>query len=106
MDLSRMMRLVCKKWPWTTERYPEMPTPGSARKRFQRRHVLWHMLKQIGHLAAIEERLDHDPASSSTARTDEIVKLLINTLQLARVEGMSPARLASALEQHLDTTPV
>ncbi len=106
MDLSKMMRLVRRRWPWIVERYPEMPAPGPARKRFQRHHLLWHMMKQLGRLTAIEERLDHDPAGADPARNDALVKLLINVMHFAMVEGLTPARLSAALEKYFDTTPV
>ncbi len=112
MHLSKLIELVREKWVWSAERYPGLPDEArqgrldrDPRSRFQRKHVLMHMMKQVGGLSAAEQDCDHDPHNGyrprELNRRDEIAKLLIDVLQFAAIEGYTEADLVSEMKKAL-----
>ena len=110
MDLQALIDLIRREWHWTERRYPGMSKhgePGSeARRRFQRRHVLLHLAKQVGKLSEFEERNDHGRHSGAhAARTEQIAKMLISVLQFSMVENITAEELAAAIKQVFHPAP-
>lgn len=110
MDLQALIDLIRNEWPWTEERYPEMARhgePGSeGRKRFQRQHVLFHLAKEVGELAKLEERNDHGRGSGAhSARKEQIAKMLVSVLQFAMVEGITAENLFDEITRIFHATP-
>lgn len=93
MQLSRMMRAIRAKWLWTDENYPgyDAQPEGRARELFRLKHVMLHLVKQIGIVAAAIERVEHhpkEPGPSQTSRIETCGKLLVLALQLADLSGV------------------
>lgn len=113
MHLSKLIDDVRKAWTWDKERYPGLEEPhlnrgsldGDRRSRFQRKHVLLHMMKQLGELSGAEEGCDHDPRNGFGARELQrhaaLGKLLVDVLQFAAVEGLTEDNLLAAFHKAL-----
>ena len=115
MHLARLITLVSDAWRWDERRYPGLPEgeriaglDGDARSRFQRKHVLFHMMRQVGELGDVEQDCDHDPRNGSRARElgrrEHLAKLLINVLQLAAIEGFTEAEIVATMKRVLEAS--
>lgn len=115
MHLSKLMQTVRDAWSWNADRYPGLPEDtrkgglgldGDPRSRFQRKHVVFHMARQVGQLAHIEQDCDHDPRNGSRARElgrrEQVAKLLIDVLQFATIEGFTEAEIVAEMRRVLE----
>ena len=102
MDLIDAIRIVSRTWKFTGEEYPDLENTsqdkGFARK-FAFRHVVFHLCESSGKLAGIVEDMDHGTAVDVRVIPDRIVKMLINTLRLADLHGMTGEDLAKGLQK-------
>lgn len=99
MTLNDILIRVKAGWPWTEANYPgygALPD-GRARDLFQLKHVLLHLMKQAGAIAAAIEHAEHRAADEADAairvRVETCGKLLTVALQLADLSGVHPEEL-------------
>jgi hypothetical protein len=103
MDLTigEMMEMLERIWPIDANTYRRLNEISAAsRTDFLRDHQLKHLVEVVGELAARCEKRDHRPLISHglTPHVATIVtKLIMNALQLARIEGMSTDEVVLAL---------
>lgn len=97
MHLAEIVRLVVNHWQWTPQYYPILEKiPEEAHGAFKRHHVLIHLEKQIGKLAAVQENDDHGKTTFLNDRgylVEHLAKLITCTLQLAQTMGITPEEL-------------
>lgn len=99
-NLKTYLDKLPDRWVWDPENYPVLErTDEKDRDAFRRKHVLTHMMKQIGKLAEADEKHDHMKASilDDEEGKKEIVKLLgktmLNCLQYADIQGVTAEEL-------------
>ncbi len=108
MDLKEIIELVANHWQWNGEAYPgwsRLPDEKS-RKEFQRQHVLNHLMKQVGRLAARQERVDHGEADllgERTALTEQTGKLAATALHYASLSGVSVEEIEAWIKAFYST---
>ena len=90
--LEAILQLVQQYW-----RFDEVSHPGygvlteQGKKRYERDHVLKHLVKQCGALATYAEATDHNNAPNlNHERTmiDVVAKLIVSALRLAQIEDV------------------
>lgn len=97
MHLAEIKDLVIKHWPWTPKSYPILgKMRKTAREAFKRQHLLLHLGKQLGKLAAVQEYDDHGNATFLNNRVyliEHLAKMLTTLLHLAHVMGITAEEL-------------
>ena len=100
MDLAHVMELVCAKWQFNAETYPELQgvTEEEAIRKFAIRHVALHQMKSLCKAAAFSEVSDHGGELDSKELEELAVKMLVNTLRLADLIGLTPESFDTLIE--------
>ena len=106
MKIADIRKIVQKRWFFDQQSYPDMADMRSheAAGRFARGHILKHMLKSIGRMAAIEEDADHgepvvDIDNTREVMRDLIAKMMMNLMQLADRYGISDKEIEQAIRR-------
>ena len=100
MHIETMLALVAEKWPCTEKEYPEMAVLNEAgRKRLERNHTLFHVMKSTGRLATHLEAHDHGAHPNMVASKKEIGKLLLDVMRLAVAFNMTPQELEQFISE-------
>ena len=100
--IGEMMEALERVWPLDADNYRRLDEVSvSSRTDFLRDHILKHLSKVMGDLADRCEKRDHLPTipwGELTPHAAPIVtKLIMNALQLARIEGMTAEEVVVAL---------
>lgn len=90
MSLQPMIDLIARTYPFDGTVYPSLAqaSPSDIRA-FAVRHSVLHMSKSLGKIAAFAEEEDHGGVGDVALLREATVKMLINTLRLAEVLGMT-----------------
>lgn len=99
-NLKTYLDKLPNRWVWDEDNYPSLARIAPEdRDAFRRKHVLMHLMKQVGKLAEADEKRDHTKASvlDDDEGRREIVKLLgktmLNCLQYAEIQGITAEEL-------------
>lgn len=89
MDLTlySIQSLAAKRFPFNREHYPDIPDDPGKANHYAQKHLLTHLSKNIGEIAAAIEPKDHGRHDTEVGATI-IRKLLVNTIRLADVSGV------------------
>lgn len=96
MNLKEIREIVRKRWTFTPEKYPDLhDLRVEGARRFERGHVLKHILKSLGKIAENEEARDHGGVTFDLKDKMRplIGKMLVNLMQLADSYGISDEEL-------------
>lgn len=105
MTLERILLRVKAGWPWTDANYPgygALPE-GRMRELFRLKHVLLHLTKQVGAVAAAIERAEHRPGDRGpehAKRVETCGKLIASALKLADASGVDAGELEKWLSKN------
>ena len=94
-DLDTLMAAIEKGFAFTPEKYPAMARCSTDREArlFAIDHILKHLQKNLGAIAAQSEAADHGGPVDVEAFKTASGKIIINTFNLARILGLTPERL-------------
>ena len=95
--LRDVQRMAAERFPFDDEHYPEIPKDKEGAGHYAQRHILLHLIKSLGEVAAAIEPKDHG-AKGSHVSPQVIRKLLVNALRLADVSGASMQEIQASLE--------
>ena len=85
-----MIALIRKHFVFDEENYPELLGKSeNERLAFALRHVAIHCAKTTGKIATVSEAADHGEAIDAAGLKTDCGKMLINTLRLADLVGLS-----------------
>ena len=106
MDIKEATARLAHTWICNENEYPQIGRLASADDvaSFRRKHVLSHMLKSLGKLAAADEAADHgDPAAVADREALLTLsgKMIVNILEYAQVCGIAPEELETWLDGFL-----
>ncbi len=76
------------RFRFEAENYPEIPQDVEQIKVFAQKHLLLHLSKNLGEIAGAIEPQDHGKIGSPIS-PQLVRKLLVNSLRLADVSGVS-----------------
>lgn len=104
-DLSSLIESITSIYTFNEKNYPGYDALSDEQKvLFALRHSALHMMKSVGKIAAEAESGDHggktDPASLEIATA----KMLVNTLVLAKILGLSGEDLATLVPKVMVST--
>ncbi len=109
MDLVDAIRIVTRSWSFSTEEYQALENldlDERAISDFAFRHVVLHLCESSGKLAGFVEDMDHGCAFDVSVIPNRIIKMLINTLRLAELHGMTGEDLAKGIQKWADSKEV
>lgn len=100
VDLAALMATVQAGFPFTQDRYPngDLGTPEKTRA-FAVRHSSVHMAKTGGQIAAEAEKYDHGNQINEAKLKIAVAKMLVNTLNLANILGVTAEELQDLVPQ-------
>ena len=99
MDLRHLVDLVHEKWQFNETNYPELQDATEMEiRRFAVRHVVLRQMKSLGEIAALCEIIDHGGQVGWADFEDAIVKMLLNSVQLTGLIGLSSESLETLIE--------
>lgn len=110
MNLQHIAERVQAKWICNDENYHgwnALPD-DEARLAFRRRHVLHHLMKQVGKLAALQEAEEHDPSDRDAhraARLEQAGKLITTALEYVSVCGHDVPAVERWIEDAFPSEP-
>jgi hypothetical protein len=96
MHLFEIREIVKQRWTFTPDKYPDLHDLRiEGARRFERGHILKHMLKSLGKIAENEEARDHGSITFDLKDKMRplIGKMLVNLMQLAESYGISDEEL-------------
>lgn len=98
--LASLMVIVGARYPTTNKQYPhaDLGTPEKV-KTFGVSHSSKHIGKTAGKIATEVEAYDHGVSMNEESLRIATAQMLINTLKLAEVLGMSPRDLVMAISK-------
>ena len=102
IDLTVLMELVDKGYPFDDATYPQLPVDEADRMHFAVAHSLLHMQKAHGTIATELEAYDHGEPFDVAKIHEATCKQLVNVLKLAAVLGITPAQLADYIGVQYD----
>lgn len=89
-DLQKTMNYIDKRYVFNAETYPDLElTTRDEKFDFGVRHSVLHMQKSLGKIAEYSEGRDHGELGSKKEVKIATVKMLINILKLASIQGMN-----------------
>ncbi len=93
MLFAAVYELVVGSWPFEADEYPELK--GATREKkfaFGLNHVLKHMMKSVGAIAAQLEDVDHLRVSEVNVGAVRVLarKMIVNAIRLAELVGYEP----------------
>jgi len=97
INLKEVFEVLPEKWVCDPAHYPALAvlknTPFA--NDFKRKHALLHLIKQLGKIETMEEKIDH---GAREAFDEELVveclaKSIINCMQYARVSEINPEKI-------------
>jgi hypothetical protein len=92
-----IQRMAAKRFPFDQEHYPDIPKDKEKADLFARKHLLVHMNKNLGEIAAAIEPGDHGQEGPHI--TPQVLrKLLVNTIRLADMSGVSMQDIQASLD--------
>lgn len=97
--LEELQTHLDKTWVFDQHTYPEMPDPAlhpNAALRYAYEHIVLHLAKDVGLLAAAAERAHHDPdilMTHNDANRERVQKMFRSIIRLATILGVSPEEL-------------
>jgi len=109
MNLDEIFEAVERAWPFDDKTYPYLPTAvgdGNTARHLstaQTGHVLLHVMKQAGKLAAIFEPLAH--RRRVNVHQDEVAQqvayLIVDAVRLAQLARVNPEAIAAKVEEYV-----
>lgn len=108
VELQELIVRIAKRWPFNKENYPRIPDTEEGRREFAIGHIQKHLAHESGKLARILEQGEHsfqfDRHLNNPAIREDLLSvvrdLLIGTLRLSEVLGISPEEIDKALEKY------
>lgn len=90
-SMQELSEYISEHWIWDEKTYPllKILTREEDRQHFQKQHILHHLQKQVGGLAALLEDAEHGAKIDTEKERALISKLLLNTVELMRVSGLN-----------------
>lgn len=95
--LEWLSRLVVRHWPFDREEYPHLPQDTHGAWLFALQHIAAHQAKAVGNIYAVLEPMDHGRPYDYEKMKLALRNLLINTLRLAAIAGISVEELERAI---------
>ncbi len=93
-DLQHMIDAIAEKYTFTAEHYPDLAAKSKQEVfLFAVRHNVLHMGKSLGKISAFSEDTDHGEGGDRAHLEEATVKMLINTLRLAELQGLTAKKL-------------
>ncbi len=102
MNLQEIIDKIVVHYSFTPESYPELT--GKSRDevmKFAVRHSALHMAKSLGKIAAFAEAQDHGDLAGEKLLEEGMVKMLINVLRLAELQGLKADELLGLVDGYL-----
>ena len=95
-ELQNLMNEIAHKYKFDSTSYPSLKgkTPDEIFA-FAVRHSALHMGKALGKVSTVSEAMDHGDEGSVELLEEGTVKMFINVLRLAELQGMSAERLVA-----------
>ena len=103
-NIADLMKHIELTYVFTAEHYPELAREGVNKEVFALRHLLHHIQKSVGRLAAECERFDHGDELNDANIREVVVKILINVLKLAAERGISAKELVGDVPAFMKST--
>jgi hypothetical protein len=97
LTICDVQRVAAKRFPFDDSHYPDMPA-GEKGQFFAQKHLHLHLVKNIGEIAAALEPMDHGRENGSRVSPQVIRKLLVNTLRLADMSGITIESVGASLD--------
>ena len=102
MNLQEIIDKIVVHYSFTAENYPELAGKSEDEiKKFAVRHGVLHMAKSLGKMAEFAEAQDHGDAADERLLEEGTVKMLINVLRLAELEGLKADELLGLVDGYL-----
>ena len=93
-DLCSLIDFIKKRLPFNKENYPAFDPERETTTSFAVRHILFHMMKSAGVIAAQSETVDHGGSMDSELLKKATTKMFVNALRLAEELRMTPEEIA------------
>lgn len=106
MQFDELFQRVEITWPFNARTYPNLPLTSEAQSKVATTgHVLLHIVKQAGKLAAIVEPLAH-PANYRLDHcrqeiAQQVAYMIVNVVRLAQLADVSEAEVEAEIEAYL-----
>jgi len=102
ITIVQLAEALKKIWPIDNVNYPRLnEVPVTSRTDFLRDHVLKDVVDVVGDLGRRCGKRDHNPTIPDDKLTPValliVEKLIMNALQLARIEGITPGEIEQGL---------
>lgn len=103
-DLSSLIEFIGSVYTFTEKSYPGYDALSDEQKMlFALRHSALHMMKSVGKIATEAEHGDHGGGVELEPLQVATAKMLVNTLVLAKVIGLSGEDLAALVPKVMVT---
>jgi len=95
--LQQLTEHIALVWKFVPERYPDLAGESAEqRESFLIKHLLLHLTKNMGEIAALCEEFDHRQRINRRQRLQiATIKMFVSVLKLAEESGLSAADLLS-----------
>ena len=100
--MKQIFDKVEQAWRFTPQQYPSLPHVWTDHAKVAYSgHVLLHLMKQAGKLAALFEPMAHNPMPSMESKraavADQVAKTIVDAVRLAQLAGVSAEDVESSL---------
>jgi hypothetical protein len=102
MDMQDIMRQVEERYPFNADKYDELYDADDEKVRsFALRHMALHIAKSYGKFASYCEAEDHGATGDAALLEEATIKLLVNVIRAAQLQGMDADRMFGLMPQYM-----